>query len=113
MPDRPPAPDHVLARIEEKRLKSVYAGLFEDLSAYLYEFDPMGINYEVNPDEYDTEVGTILPRILEVESAAEIVPILREEFWRWFGPTGLETATYEELAEGILVILERYRSTRT
>lgn len=110
MPEPPDRPDLVLARIEQSRLKSLYAGLFEELSAYLYKLDPVGINYGVNPDEYETEVGTILPRVLDAESAAEIVPILREEFWRWFGATGIETATYEDLAEGILGILERFRS---
>lgn len=112
MPERRDTPDRVLARVERQRLKSLYAGLFEDLSAYLYEYDPMGLNYGVNPDEYEVEVDTILPRVLDAESPAEIALVLREEFDRWFGEAPIEAATYEELTEGVLGILERYRSTR-
>lgn len=98
-------------RAERSRLKREYTALFEDLTAYLYREDPMRLNFEINPDEYEPEVGTIRTRILAAESAAEIAPVLREEFERWFGATGIENATYDEVAAGMLVILRRYRSS--
>jgi hypothetical protein len=105
-----PHPDFVLARAERKRLKREYSALFEDLSALLYRLDPMGINFEINPDEYEPEVGTILPRILTLETSAEIEPVIREEFDMWFGAgCAIEAATYEELATEILAVLSRYR----
>ncbi|HWW62733.1 MAG TPA: hypothetical protein VN181_15265 [Thermoanaerobaculia bacterium] len=84
--------------------------MFDDFAAYLYEQDPMGLNYGINPDEYEAEVGTILPRVFEAESTGEIANVVREEFERWFGPgLRIEYATYEELADGILAMIERYR----
>lgn len=110
MPQNPNEPDRVKASVERQRLKRDYAAMFEDLAAYLYEQDPMGLNYGVNPDEYEAEVGTILPRVFEAESPAEIVDLIREEFERWFGPRlRIESATYEELADGIFAIIDRYR----
>ena len=87
--------------------------MFEDLATYLFEQDPMGLNFGINPDEYEPEVGTIMPRAFDAESADEIAQILREEFERWFGPRlRIENATYKDLAEGILIIIDRYRSKR-
>ncbi|MEA2489119.1 MAG: hypothetical protein QOH21_911 [Acidobacteriota bacterium] len=100
----------MLARVEHQRLKREYPAMFEDLAAYLYDQDPMGLNYGINPDEYESEVGTILPRVFEAETAAEIVGVIREEFERWFGPRlPIENATYEDLAAGIFTIINRYR----
>jgi hypothetical protein len=105
-------PDFVLARAERKRLKQQYGALFEDLSALLYHLDPMGLNYEVNPDEYEPEVGTILPRVLELESAAQVEAVIREEFDLWFGSgTAIEDAMYDELACEVLAVLNQYRSS--
>jgi hypothetical protein len=110
VPANPDEPDRVRASVEGSTLKSEYPGLFADLASYLYEYDPMGLNYGMNADEYEPEVGTILPRLFESTSAAEIAPVIRDEFERWFG-SGLriENATYDELAEGVLQILNRYR----
>lgn len=113
MPKNPHEPDRVQASVERQRLKRDYVGMFEDLAAYLYHQDPMGLNFGINPDEYEPEVGTILPRVCDAESPADIVEVIREELERWFGPPlRIENATYEELAEGIFVIVDRYRSRR-
>jgi hypothetical protein len=98
----------VQASVERQRLKREYTAIFGNLAAYLYDQDPMGLNYGINPDEYEPEVGTILPRVFEAETAAEIVSVIREEFERWFGPRlPIENATYEDLADGIFTILGR------
>lgn len=96
-------------REERKRLKHEYEGLFTELSAYLFEADPMGLNYEINPDEYEPEVGTILPRVLELDTVDEIADVMREEFNRWFGGPAIFRSTYEDLAADVLAILRRYR----
>jgi len=107
-----PDPDLVLQRADRKRLKSEYSALFEDLSALLYQVDPARLNFGINPDEYEPEAGTILPRVMELETASEIESVIREELERWFGGgTRIETATYEELATELLVVLNRYRSS--
>ena len=83
-------------REHRQRLKREYEGLFADLSAYLFEADPMGLNYEINPDEYDPEVGTILPRVLEMDTEEEIADVVREEFDRWFSGPVIQRSTYED-----------------
>jgi hypothetical protein len=97
------------SREYRKRLKQEYEGLFVDLSKYLFEVDPVGVNYEINSDEYDPEVGTILPRIVDLDTVDEIASILREEFNRWFGDPTIYRSTYEDLAADMLTILRRYR----
>lgn len=47
--------------------------------------DPIGINYETNTDEYESEVGTILPRLTSAWSVEDVHNIVYEEFVRWFG----------------------------
>src|SRR5258708_5072212 len=106
MADRP---DIFLARTARKRLKDEYAALFEDLSALLYQVDPMGLNFGVTPDEYEPEVGTILPRIFDAQEPDVIAAVIREEFDVWFGRHRIEAATFQDLAEEVLLLLERYR----
>lgn len=48
---------------ERQRLRSHYAELYEAALAILYLHDPLGINFEINFNEYEPEVGTILPRL--------------------------------------------------
>jgi hypothetical protein len=46
---------------ERRRLRGEYVGLVDQVQALLFRHDPMGINFDFNTDEYDPEVGTILP----------------------------------------------------
>jgi hypothetical protein len=48
-------------REERSRLRQVYGTLFDAVAALLFRSDPVGINFESNPGEYQTEAGTILP----------------------------------------------------
>ena len=63
-----------LARLRAKRvqarhmrMKRAYGPLFDEVSAILFEADPVrinfGNNFGNNTDEYDPETGTILPRL--------------------------------------------------
>ena len=48
--------------------------------------DPIGlIRLGAPPDEYDPEVGTIMPRLEEATSQLELRRIVHEEFVAWFG----------------------------
>jgi hypothetical protein len=78
-------PDEVrLHREERKRLSPTYKQLLNEVSAILFRHDPIGINFEDNIDEYDSEAGTILPRLRSGLSAEETTTIVHEEFVRWF-----------------------------
>jgi hypothetical protein len=69
---------------ERRRLKAEYGELFDSVAALLFRHDPAGINFEINPDEYETETGTILPRLRGCQSEDEVRRIIHEEFVRWF-----------------------------
>jgi len=73
----------------------------------LREADPIGLIRGGAPrDEYDPEVGTILPRLRGVTSAEDIQSIVHEEFVNWFGE---ETAgsfdDYQRASQSIWAIV--------
>ena len=43
---------------ERDALKRQYGKLFAAMSEALFEADPLGINFEINTDEYEPEVET-------------------------------------------------------
>lgn len=50
------------------------------------EADPIRLIATGAPqDEYEPEVGTILPRLRKAQSSANVQMIVHEEFVRWFG----------------------------
>ena len=44
--------------------------------------DPVGINFESNTDEYEPEVGTILPQLRSCKSADDVRRMVDREFVR-------------------------------
>jgi hypothetical protein len=72
-------------KLERQRLKREYGGLYDEVLEILFRNDPIGINFEVNTDEYEPEVGTILPRLKEAHSPEDLQKIIHQEFVRWFG----------------------------
>lgn len=56
------------------------------VSEALKAADPIGLLALGAPeDEYDPEVGTILPRLQDAASPERVQEILHEEFIHWFG----------------------------
>lgn len=87
-------------RAERRRLKEQYGDQFEWLSRLFFENDPIGINFGDNTDEYEPEVGTILPRIAECEGAKDLERVIHEEFQRWFDEdTAGPRERYSRIAE--------------
>ena len=80
------APEAIAERIERERqqLRARYGGLFDKVTAILYRHDPVGLNFGVNPDEYEPEAMTILPRLGEARSVGDVQRIIPEELVRWF-----------------------------
>jgi hypothetical protein len=74
---------------ERDALKRQYGKLFAAMSEALFEADPVGINFEINTDEYEPEVGTIIPRLGSAQSAEDVQAIVYEEFCRWFGEAAI------------------------
>jgi hypothetical protein len=96
-----------------KRLKNEYGELFDQTSAILFRHDPIGINFEENADEYDPEVGTILPRLGACASAIEVRHVVFEEFCKWFDleNDGDETS-YGAIAEELWALWLASKLTR-
>ena len=79
-------------------LKATYGALYHRLVQILYIADIAGISHFA-ADEYEPEVTTILPRLPQATSAAEVEQILREEFAYWFDPDpGITTIVPERYA---------------
>lgn len=70
---------------EREEVKRIYGKLFDDVTAALFEDDPVHINFECNPDEYEPEASTIIPRLKMAGSAVDVIGIVYEEFLQWFG----------------------------
>ena len=89
-----------LSRWRRSAVKRKYKTLFDETSSLLFRLDPIGINFEDNTDEYDPEVGTILPRLSSCHSPLAVRRVVFEEFCRWFGPeTAGDELGYNAIAE--------------
>ena len=65
-------------------VKAEHGQFFDQTSALLYRLDPEGI-YLGGKDEYESEVTTILPRLKECHSQADVSRVVQEEFAISFG----------------------------
>jgi hypothetical protein len=87
---------------ERRQLREKYGELFDSTAALLFRHDPIGISFENDADEYESEAGTILPRLRGCRSADDVRRVVHEEFNRWFeyGTAGPEER-YSEIASEI------------
>lgn len=99
-------------RQERRKLKAKYGELFDAVSEILFRHDPIGINFEHNTDEYEAEVGTILPRLDNCDSISNARKMIHQEFVRWFD---LDTAgpedRYEELTQEVWAAWQKHKAT--
>lgn len=63
---------------------SVNGEVFDQLCDIFFRYDPVGIGYFDNIDEYEPEAETILPRLETTKSIEDVKIIIYEEFMRWF-----------------------------
>ena len=85
-----------------RRLKAEYPILFDKIAALLFRYDPIRISFEVNPNEYETEAATILPRLQNCQSAGDVQRVVHEEFVRWFdGSIAGQEKDYRDIASEI------------
>jgi hypothetical protein len=95
---------------EQAELKRNYGELFDRVAALLFRHDPIGINFGQSADEYEPEVGTILPRLAQCSSAGDVRRVVHEEFVRWFdSSTAGDESRYEAIAEELW---ELWRASR-
>ena len=97
-------------RDERERVKAQYAGLFVAATDLFFRVDPAGINFESNTDEYEPEVGTVLPRLESAGSVGDVARILREEFSSWFGDS-FDGQRTDQLAPELWSLWQARKST--
>src|ERR1700677_699832 len=91
-------------RKEREKLREKYKKKYDQLSELLFRHDPIGIAFighdqvADNPDEYEPEVGTILPRLRDCSSEADCLKVIHEEFSRWFGGEAGPISHYKKIA---------------
>lgn len=96
--------------IEEARrtLKAQYRDLFENVAALLFRHDPMGINFEDNPDEYESETESILPKLRECQSVEDVRSMVYAIFVSSFAPCSAgRPEHYDEIAAEIWELWKR------
>ncbi len=89
------------ARAECEKVRSQDPQFFEAVSKAMFDRDPIGINFETNTDEYDSEAGTVIPRLNNCASVDDVVTVLHEEFTKWFEASAGAREKYRELAKDI------------
>jgi hypothetical protein len=91
---------------ESADLRARYKDAYSKLAALLFEEDPVGINFGDNADEYEPEVGSILPRLASCRGSDDIQTVVHEEFCAWFGhDTAGARDKYERVASRIMIEL--------
>ena len=101
---------HQDAHEKRRQLKALYGELFEAIATLLFRHDPVGINYETNADEYEPEARTILPRLRECRSEADVNRVVGEEFDRWFGDSAGANKNYEAIAKEIWELWQKHNA---
>ncbi len=83
----------------DKKRKKEYKELFEAVRAIFIERDPMGFIAGGSPkDEYDAEVGKILPALKECSSEDDVRKVIQRIFQKQFdvkATTGLDEIANE------------------
>ena len=94
---------------EQKWLTAQYGSMFDSVAALLFKHDPIGINFDDNTDEYESEARTILPRLRGCHSAEDALRMVHEEFVRWFTPeVAGPQEHYKQIASEIWGLWQEY-----
>ena len=85
---------------DREQVRQQYPELFQEVNRLIFEADPIGINFGHNTDEYEPEVGTIIPRLKSCESPSDVRKVIHEEFVRWFdGELSVDSRGVDESGE--------------
>ena len=84
-----------------KKAKRSYQSLFYYISDILFRHDPAEIGFGFNPDEYEPEAGTIVPKLKDCHSSEDVLLVVQEELQRWFCEEIALKEQNKEIAEEI------------
>ena len=83
-------------------LKNRFRWAYQRVSEILFAEDPIGISFESNRDEYEPEVGAILPRLRTCKGVEDVRKVVHEEFVKWFGASAAGASEkYRKIARRI------------
>ena len=101
--DWPPVYDNLVhAEAARDKVRAEHPELFEKVSAAMYKEDLIDIDFGDNPDEYDPEAGTVIPRLKDCQNADDVATVLHEEYILWFDEEIAGTReSYENLGNTI------------
>lgn len=106
-------PPDVIKRIEQARIacqnvRTTDPEFFAAVSKLMFEHDPISINFGENTDEYESEAGSVIPRLKNCASADDATTVVHEEFQGWFGKNSAgDRSRYASLAKDIWVLWQR------
>lgn len=92
-----------------RRIKAEYGRLLNSVAELLFRHDPIGINFDVNTDEYLAEAETILPRLRSCRSEDAVLQVVHAEYVRWFDADNAGSREhYEKIASEIWEFWQRH-----
>jgi len=87
-----------------------YDKLRTDFSAIMFRHDPVGINYDVNPDEYDLEAERIVPQLRTLATEKELLYVVRNVVREMFGSISGTPEQYEAMTHDLWQRWQQERS---
>ena len=110
--------DSLEIKVEERQIQKLggelfygYGILFAQVSRILFKYDPAGINFENNDDEYDAEAHDIIAYLQENSACLSTFLICQIVFSKWFWPElAKEFNNYEKMAREIDNAWEKFKS---
>lgn len=97
------AREHRLAALDGQEL------LVDELTAVLFEADPIGLNFDTNTDEYAAEAQSIALRLPEVSDLDQLRELVHQEFVRWFdADLAGSPSMYTALTQKVLAVWHRH-----
>jgi len=97
---------------ERRQLREEFGDLYDSTVALFFRHDPVGINFELNTDEYSPEAGTVLPRLCSCRSADDTLEIVYEEFARWFAASAGPKERYAQIAADLWDLWQAKRNPK-
>lgn len=92
----------------KRELREKYEVIYAEIRLLLFRYNPIGIIFKGNLDEYDPEISTILPRLKDARGEEDVLSIVYEEFVRWFGNTAGSISMYRPIATEIWTLWKQY-----
>jgi hypothetical protein len=95
----------------KRQLKAEYGELFDSIAGLLFRHDPAGVNFEVNPNEYEYEAAKILPHLRTCQSAEDVRQLVHAQLVGSFDPvTAGPPERYSQIASEIWQFWQKYQA---